>query len=286
MIVAGPVFFIARAGRTTAGRSGPCGSVHRDVDDQGAMVRESQQRRPAGHHPTPRAAQQNVIELTVGLHHRERRMFGQGPVTGDGSRFGAGMFRSPISTTGSPNTARSRRTRPSCHRPHPGTKDRWVLATTSGPCGVWKVPITTVRGSSCTTITLRGPGNHIGNLIGISVVAAPASCRGVAGQQGDPVRGALRRFPTGGRDPGRSRRAGQGRRELLGLGAHRVGGHSGQVGQVRALLQSIDFLQTQHVGIQGADRVGQPVQPNGAILGRSTVQNVERRQPHSRKVPT
>jgi transposase len=54
-------------------------------------------------------------------------------------------------------------------------------------------------------------------------------------------------------------------------------------GQVRALLQSVDFLQTQHVGLQGVDRVGQP---NGAILGRSTVENVERRQPHSRKVPT
>ena len=50
---------------------------------------------------------------------------------------------------------------------------------------------------------------------------------------------------------------------------------------MRALLQEIDLLESKNVGVQGADRVGQPVQTDQPVGRRSTVEDIERRQPHT-----
>jgi hypothetical protein len=73
-----------------------------------------------------------------------------------------------MSTSGPGNVARSRRSRRSCTRFHPGTNDRWVLTTVRSPRGVSTTPTRAERGSSLTTITFRGPGSHIGKVKGMA----------------------------------------------------------------------------------------------------------------------
>ena len=145
------------------------------------------------------------------------------------------MFRSPISMTGSGKAARSLRTRTNCRRPQPGTKERCVLATTSGPAGVSSSPMTTDRGSSCTMITLRAARRYIGNFTGIR--GNRSTCQFGAGYRDSsatPKAAVSGSSAAGRRDPGGAGRSGQRRGEPVRRRVHRVRGDRRQVRQLRA----------------------------------------------------
>jgi Nucleotidyl transferase of unknown function (DUF2204) len=69
-------------------------------------------------------------------------------------------------------------------------------------------------------------------------------------------------------------------------GAHRLGRDCRQVGEMRTRLVTVDFLERQNVSIQETDSIGQPIKIDQPVIDRAAVQDIERRQPHGKKVPT
>jgi hypothetical protein len=69
-------------------------------------------------------------------------------------------------------------------------------------------------------------------------------------------------------------------------GAHRLGRDCRQIGEMRTRLVTVDFLERQNVSIQETDSIGQPIKIDQTVIDRAAVQDIERRQPHGKKVPT
>lgn len=67
-------------------------------------------------------------------------------------------------------------------------------------------------------------------------------------------------------------------------GAHRLGRDGRQIGQVRSWLVPVHLLQSEHVRVEPANRVPEPVQVHNSVGGCSTVQDVEGGEPHDKKV--
>jgi hypothetical protein len=72
----------------------------------------------------------------------------------------------------------------------------------------------------------------------------------------------------------------------MGDSSHRLGGDRRQVGEVRARLVTIDFLQGQDISVQRADSISEPIKIDDPVVDGAAVLDVECRQPHGKKVPT
>ena len=201
--------------------------------------------------------------------------------------FGAGMFRSPIRTTGSSTTVRFRRIRRSWRDPSRArtTGGCWPRRRPRAESGRCRSPPSAAR--RARLITLRGPVATSGSGVrsGAAGGSARTSTRG-SGTAGRPVRrrpgrSSLRSPPSRSRPA--FRRAPPTNR--CDTRPHRLRGDRGQVGQVRPRLHPIDLLEREDVGVQGATAT--PAGPiEHPVLGGPTVQDVECCQPHTRKVAT
>ena len=67
---------------------------------------------------------------------------------------------------------------------------------------------------------------------------------------------------------------------------HRFGRDCRQIGEMGTRLVTVDFLKRQNVSVQETDSIGQPIKIDHPVVKRATVQDVECRQPHGKKVPT
>jgi Nucleotidyl transferase of unknown function (DUF2204) len=69
-------------------------------------------------------------------------------------------------------------------------------------------------------------------------------------------------------------------------GTHYFGGDRGQVGHAGSGLVAVDFLKSEHIGVQLFDGVDEPIQLHAAVVDAASVQNVERGHPHGYYIPT
>jgi hypothetical protein len=70
------------------------------------------------------------------------------------------------------------------------------------------------------------------------------------------------------------------------VGPHRLRGHGGQVGAVRAGLVAVDLLQGEDVGVERADRGGVPVEVDLVVHRGTGVEDVEGREAHAAILPS
>ncbi len=73
------------------------------------------------------------------------------------------------------------------------------------------------------------------------------------------------------RDPSCAWRAGQGRDESVVDALHGFGDNRGEVGIVGSRLVQVDLLQRQDVRCERSDRIGQPVEVDPVLAGRTSV---------------
>ena len=223
-------------------RGSDTSSVTLQVDHQGSMIRDRHQRRLPVTHGQPGIIGEDVVQLAPRSIGGIRRRCRQRPQPGPPSRRSGREIEIADQQARTGEARNSATMRRNWCRFHPGTNDKWVLATVNGPSGVSSRAMTAARGSSLHESAdgdgqiHRKPSRDVRQPQHL-----PARSR-KPGQQRDSVSGRSGLLVARRCDPGRPLGPRDRGYETVGYRTHRLSGYGGQIGSARALLIEVDLL--------------------------------------------